>query len=255
MAKKKKILFIGDSIIEGILGVDFLPEVMKHFPEWTWVNKGIGGDTLIGISKRFLGELKKKNSYDLIVFEAGHNDLIIPQLEQMGFPFTMSAKSLKARGSVPADNLHHFSQLYDDVLRKAKDLTSSPIIITTLSCLNEDQNFILNQQRKEYNGVIRKVAYNNKCILADIGEYFDAELEGAEQTDFFLGTPMQVLLTDLLHSQIIQAPDKLSEQRGLHLTIDGVHLNTAGAKIYEKIVVKAVQETGKTQKNGREVRD
>ncbi len=47
---------------------------------------------------------------------------------------------------------------------------------------------------------------------------------------------LESALFDRHRSRTAAGCEKLSAARGLHLTIDGVHLNSAGAEIYLKIL-------------------
>jgi len=43
-------------------------------------------------------------------------------------------------------------------------------------------------------------------------------------------------------SQTCTGADRISEKRSLHLTIDGVHINSAGAEIYRKVISEAIEK-------------
>lgn len=78
----KKVLIIGDSITEGILGINYVEMLQNKFREIQFYNMGLGGDTLQGISDRLLKEISI-NRYDIIIIEAGHNDIILPKMKEM----------------------------------------------------------------------------------------------------------------------------------------------------------------------------
>ena len=79
----KKILFIGDSITEGKIGIGYVDIIQQYFPEFQCKNYGRGGDTISGIFTRLLKILKTSTeNYDIIVIEAGHNDLFLPYVKK-----------------------------------------------------------------------------------------------------------------------------------------------------------------------------
>ena len=78
-----KILFIGDSITEGQIGIGYVDIIQHYFPEFQCKNYGRGGDTISGIFKRLLKILKTHTeNYDIIVIEAGHNDIFLPYVKK-----------------------------------------------------------------------------------------------------------------------------------------------------------------------------
>src|SRR5690554_7732659 len=97
---KKKILYIGDSITEGVTGINYINYIESKFPNHQHINQGLGGDTLKGISNRLLSLIKNER-YDYIVFEAGHNDILMPYFSKQGLLLKLSANKLKHRGSIP----------------------------------------------------------------------------------------------------------------------------------------------------------
>lgn len=109
------------------------------------------------------------------------------------------------------------------------------IMLMTLGCMNEAGGFALNSARKKINGVIRNVARQKNCLLADTGALMDGCLQQFSTTDYFLAGFFTVNLFDKISCRIGN-PDRLSQQRKLQLTIDGLHLNSRGAGIYKKEV-------------------
>ncbi len=88
----KRILFIGDSITEGKIGVGYVDIIQRNFPEFQCQNYGRGGDTLSGIFTRLFKILKAAHQdYSIIVIEAGHNDLFLPYVKNK-WKFTSSRK-------------------------------------------------------------------------------------------------------------------------------------------------------------------
>ncbi len=230
-----RVLIVGDSITEGKLGVSYFPELSKRFPSLELSNFGIGGDTLYGIGKRLLKEVSKR-SYDLIIIEAGHNDLLIPEMKQMNKLYQGTAYWLELRGSHPTTDPAAFHALYREVLADLRDITDVPVCITTLSCLGEQLDSELNRKRALYNLAIEGIALENHCTLIDVAKLFNTYLENREQTDYLFG----MYHKGIGFNNLQPAVDMMSEKRSLHLTVDGVHLNSAGAGIYAEAIGDAL---------------
>ncbi|MCP5100559.1 MAG: hypothetical protein GY943_33840 [Chloroflexi bacterium] len=232
----KHILFIGDSITEGKNGYSFVRLLQQDFPDYQFTNLGVGGDTLFGIMNRLFDALAQRFDYDCIVLEAGFNDLILPQMRQMNGIYRQLAKLIPMRGSVPAENTAVFSHTLHTTLTKLKTLYDGPIIITTISCLGEDSTSQLNDKRRELNAEIRQAAASFDIQLADVEPRFDAVLQNRPTNNLFLGNIFSMLWLDPLYSRKRTGVTTLSQRRGTHLTIDGVHLNYEGATIFREVV-------------------
>lgn len=79
-----KILCFGDSITEGKPGVTYLRYIKN---KKQFINFGLGGDTVIGMTKRLIKTMNKskyKDATDIIV-GIGANDIILPFLENYSF--------------------------------------------------------------------------------------------------------------------------------------------------------------------------
>ena len=228
----KKILFIGDSITEGKIGVGYVEIIQQYFPEFQCKNYGRGGDTLSGIFRRLLKILKTNaKNYDIIVIEAGHNDLFLPYVKQK-WNFTNIRK---------VTPLHKIKDFYDNGLRTVSLHTKAKIILTTLSCLGEDINSPINQKRRLVNRQIKEVGHKHKAYIADVSPNFDKILKKSISSYNFVDHPLN-LVFDYFRSKRKNWVEKISRKRRLLLTIDGGHLNSKGAIIYAKVISRILDQ-------------
>ena len=220
----KKILFIGDSITEGKIGIGYVDIIQHYFPEFHCKNYGRGGDTLSGIFTRLLRLLKTHTeTYDIIVIEAGHNDLFLPYVKRK-WNFT----SIKKVTPLPK-----IKDFYDNGLRTIRLHTKAKIIITTLSCLGEDISSPINQKRRLVNHQIKEVGSKHGAYIADVSPFFDKILRKSISSYNLIDHPLN-LFFDYFRSKRLNWVEKISRKRRLVLTIDGGHLNNKGAIIYAK---------------------
>ncbi|MCP4415250.1 MAG: hypothetical protein GY805_01425, partial [Chloroflexi bacterium] len=77
-----RLLIVGDSITEGNPGIGYVQLLETAFAESNIINLGMGGDTIQGIGKRAIAYLQKDKSFDAIIIEAGHNDIILPDFSR-----------------------------------------------------------------------------------------------------------------------------------------------------------------------------
>ena len=97
---KMKLLFIGNSITKGEIGECFVDLLKEQHPGWDIKNAGVNGDTLKNISDRLANEILINPDYDFIIIEAGHNDIILPNLIP-GVLFRLALKYLARKGRNP----------------------------------------------------------------------------------------------------------------------------------------------------------
>jgi len=237
----KKVLIIGDSITEGILGINYVDMLQNEYENAQFCNRGLGGDTLYGISNRLIQEIAK-NKYDIIIIEAGHNDIILPIMKKMNVLYKLTYHSIVKRGSIPITDPFEFEKNYKETITKIKSLCNSQIIITTLSCLSEDLNSSTNKKREQFNYIIRKISSEYNCILADVGKLFDDRLLNVNNSKQFLGNYFNVFLFDAMKTKTVEGAMSLSDKRNLMLTVDGVHINSEGAKIYFDVIKSCLKK-------------
>jgi lysophospholipase L1-like esterase len=167
----------------------------------------------------------------MIFFEAGINDLLLPALRTKGYLYRQAEKYTRGCAQ-PCENAESFEHTYREAVQNIKAATEATIILTTLGCLNENLEHPLNKKRCAYNDIIRDVAIETGCGLVDAGALFDGYLRRCRTKDYLLESFWNTWCFDKFQCSVLGSPDYLSKKRGLHLTIDGVHLNSRGANIF-----------------------
>lgn len=220
----KRILFVGDSITEGKIGIGYVDIIQRNFPEFQCQNYGRGGDTLSGIFTRLFKILKADTEYyDVLIIEAGHNDLFLPYVKSK-WKFTSIRK---------VTPLNKIESVYNNGLEMVGLLSKAKIILTTLSCLGEDFSSQINQKRRFINDKIKEIGSKHEAYLADVSSVFDKILRKSFSSYNLIDHPLNMVL-DYFRSKRTNLVEKICKKRGLVLTIDGGHLNSKGAIIYAK---------------------
>ncbi len=227
-----QLLFIGDSLTEGKLGINFVDLIKRRFPDSICHNKGKGGETLQEVTKRLIKILEKdKHKYDLLVIEAGINDLLLPHIKQR-WPF-MSIKQV-----TPVSEM---GNLLEQRLKTITSLTNAKIVITTLSCIGEIYNSQLNQNRRLINEQIKRVGDKYNTNIVDVSSSFDDIIINSSSSSYLMDNPINLMI-DYFRSKKSRWADKISSRRNLSLTIDGGHLNSKGAQIYCEEISKLLDK-------------
>jgi lysophospholipase L1-like esterase len=224
----KHILFIGDSITEGKLGINFVDMIKRRIPDIICHNKGHGGETLLEINTRLIKILKEdKYKYSTIVIEAGLNDILLPYLK-LRWP-VLRNKWVTSEAQIGI--------VLDQMIRSIISLTDANIILTTLSCLGEIFDSQLNQKRRLVNDQIKIIGYRYDAYIADVASIFDEIILNSNSSSYLMDNLINIII-DYLRSKKSVWADKISSKRNLRLTIDGGHLNSKGAKIYCREISK-----------------
>jgi len=233
-----KILFIGNGIIRGTIGVDYISFLAFKYPHWQIENAGVNGDTLTKISQRLIKKLNTNAAYDAIVFEAGYNDIILPSFAHKGFLFRQTLKKLQEKGYNPLISPTDFENSYRAIIGHVQATCRAKVILTTMGCINENLQSELNAKRMIFNNIIRQVAKDFNCALADVSVKFDKILKQQQTRDYLMEDFFNTTYLDWLRTKFLNGADTLSRKRNLHLTINGMHLNSRGAEIFMKQIEK-----------------
>lgn len=223
----------GDSITEGLPGSTFCTYLRDLEP----VNRGLAGDSLIGLSRRFAFDLKHGRiaAGDTAVFFIGTNDVLTPFLHRYTMQSRVLVEGQILRGSVPVESVEDYSARYAALLRRAsrgkvKALVVGVPVIETLA-------FSLDAQASELDGRaeaaakaagvpfidIRSAQLAVKRIMNNHGSYFPTG--GATDT-----------LLDTIFTKYLPFASTVSAHRGLALTIDGIHFNPRSARLLARLV-------------------
>ncbi len=221
-----KILFLGDSITEGVPGVSFIPMIQDNFSSIDLVNRGVGGDTVSSL----LSRVKKMNdlsSFDQIVLFIGVNDVF----GKLTIIYKILKTLMKKRW---AKNISTFKNQYNDLIAFIMNENKKIIIIPPL-LIGEDINNKCNTELLVLTTIIYNITMENNLTYLALDSEFKDYLKD-KQISNYLPIKISELLKDVKRLTTLQLIDQKSKDRGLHLTLDGVHINSNGAKIISKAI-------------------
>ncbi|MBN2169270.1 MAG: SGNH/GDSL hydrolase family protein [Actinobacteria bacterium] len=237
----KRILVVGDSLAGGPPAVNFTVMLENALKDYSVNTSFVGGDPLSGVLKRCL-ELAPDSKADILVIEGGINDILLPVLKERGGMWSVIADRILKRGNPLTGSPDEFKALYSSALEKLK--SSVPAIIpTTLTCLGEDLENRPNGMRRRYNEVIRGLSAEHNTQLADTGGSTDRFLEAVENPSQYFQDKLHGAFTDSLYTFKEKNLHKICGRRGLKLTIDGVHFNQKGARLFARTVEAVIENS------------
>lgn len=210
-----KIALIGDSLTEGRPGVPFIRKLKERYPGLTLVNLGKPGESVKSLHTR-LNKTKLDTDYDLSFLWIGVNDVY--------------TKLLKVQAQPIAADQEEFRELYTAVLESVIS-SSKHVVAVSPGLVGEDMQNAPNQELKELAAIILSItrSYPNVDFL-DIRSAFKNKLDESDSSGY-ISTGVLTVMKEALFYKDPKRIDKLSEKRGLHLTLDGIHLNSRGAEV------------------------
>ncbi len=228
----KRVFFYGDSLTRGSPGAAFFDILKRRLPEYELVNHGKGGDTVLSLYRRIRNiQLDRTNDIDFLWI--GTNDVFVK--------ISRSYPAFKTIVNQPwVRNPEEFKQYYHLTLEILCQQADRVITVPPLF-MGEDVNNRWNQELGELSSIIEqvstsypKVQYLNlrKVIFPKLNDKIPSK---------YLPISLTKIVLDTLFLKQKEQVDKKSIERGLFLTLDGVHLNNNGAEIVAEIFLETIK--------------
>jgi lysophospholipase L1-like esterase len=232
------VLCFGDSITKGRPGATYLKYVKS--PK-QYINFGLGGDTLTGMTKRLEKVMEEPGYRDArtIVIGIGTNDVLHPYLKDYTRSWRRIVDGLELRGSVPCRDDAEFRERYEYLLQMLKRAGKEAIIFG-IPLLETDIGE-LDQKAVSYNDTIKELCGKFMFTYIDIMGYQRDMKVRQNNTGyrFFSKNIFEPVILAIL-TTYLPFTDKVSKRRGLAVSVDGVHMNTVSAKGLAQLVDNAV---------------
>jgi len=221
--KGLRIAFFGDSLTEGKVGASYFEILRQKLPEHELFNYGKGGDTVISLHRR-IHKIGWNVPLDLGFLWIGTNDVLVKTSW-----FLPLRKRLRRQ---PWAKSHaQFREYYRSLL--AELLNKMPFIFTLPPLLiGEDINNEWNVELAELSRLIRDISLPFPSVdFVDLRESFIQALKSAMVPSVIPKSIFRKIL-DILSAQ--------NPGERLHFTIDGIHLNKAGASKVAEVLWRKI---------------
>jgi len=226
-----RIAFVGDSLTEGIPGSSFYAILRKRLAGHTLVNLGEGNDTVVSLYRR-LTRLRFGDPFDVAFLWIGVNDIM------GGSPWPFRAVNALWR-KPPSKNHEEFRAYYRATLdllcrHGRRVLAVSPLL------KGEEVGNPWNRELEVLSGLIQELAACYAQVeYLDVRSVFIRQLAGKPVSRYLPTSVIRVAL-DALTLRSDEQIDRQSAKRGLHLTLDGIHLNSAGAQLVAETFLQII---------------
>ena len=225
-----RIAFVGDSLTAGRPGSSYFAILRARLVGQTLVNLGRGNDTVVSLYHR-LARLRFGEPFDIAFLWIGVNDVA------RGSPWTFQAVGLLKR-QPRSRNLDEFRAYYQatlDLLRRY----ARRVVAISMALKGEDVASPCNRELEALSKVVQELASRSeRTEYLDVRAVLIERLAGKHISNYLPGSVMRVAL-DALTLRSEEQVDRKSAERGLHLTLDGIHLNSAGAQLVAECFMTA----------------
>lgn len=228
-----RIAFMGDSLTEGIVGASFFDILDKKLPQHELFNYGKGGDTVISLFRR-LHKMSFVSPLDIGFLWIGVNDVFVKTS-------WFSPLRKRLRGQPWAKSHTQFQDHYQSLLEFLRDKIAYICTLPPL-LIGEDIDNDWNEELTMLSKIIQdlSVSYPN-VEFVDLREHFIPQLAAEKISPYFPKSVFR-LFWDALFAKTPEEMEKKASERGLHLTIDGVHLNKAGAEKIAEVLLSKIKD-------------
>ncbi len=228
-----KIAFAGDSLTAGRPGSSYFAILRRSLPDDVLVNLGRGNETIMSLNRRISG-LRSDTQFDLAFLWVGVNDVITEG------SWIFSAIQVITQ-QLPAKNIDEFQLHYEKTLEllclKSRHVITVPPILK-----GEDLQNPWNHQIADLSQIIKNLSsHYDRASFFNLREIFIEKLTEKPGSSYMLDNIFTVAM-DILTLHRDEQIDRKAAERGLCLTLDGIHLNSAGARIVADAFRKLIME-------------
>jgi lysophospholipase L1-like esterase len=227
-----RIACFGDSLTAGVPGSAYFAALSEQFPGDTLLNYGKGNDTVVSLYRR-ISAVYFDRPLDIAFLWIGVNDISLKNGWSQR-TFNTLIKQPRARDT---EEFHTcFLATLDLLCDQAERVIVAPPVLKGENLENR-----WNRRLAELARLIEDVTVDyDRAEFLDLRATFVRELVAKPVSDYLLPNPVRGLLDALMLRTDAQVDAKATE-RGLHLTLDGVHLNSAGAKLVARELTAAIR--------------
>jgi len=226
-----RIAFIGDSLTEGIPGCSYVAILRERLPGHTVTNLGEGNDTAVSLYRR-LARVRFGEPFDIAFLWVGVNDLS----GDMRWPFRLANALLRKPRSKDVEEFRRYYRATLDLLCS----TARRVVAVAPLLKGEDTGNPWNRELEVLASIVEELALRYKQVeYLDLRPAFAARLAGQSISGYLPRSAVRVAL-DVLTLRSREQVDRKAAERGLHVTLDGIHLNGAGAEIVAEMFLKTI---------------
>jgi lysophospholipase L1-like esterase len=229
-----RIGFFGDSLTEGLPGVPYVDILQERFPSDELVNFGRAGDSVIGTLER-VASLDGRAPFDLAFVWTGVNDV----LARITWASPIARRLL---GQPWADSRDEFIAQYRALLETSSSRAARIVAVAPL--------FIGEDLSNPWNQELDVRAREMESLCADFARVeflnlrpYMPEVASGECSSPYVEKSGLGTVWEAIAFRDPEDIDRVASERGLCYTMDGIHLNSRGAKAVAEAFAGLIRRT------------
>jgi lysophospholipase L1-like esterase len=229
-----RIAFVGDSLTAGIPGSSYFAILRERLPDHRLINLGRSNDTAISLYRRIARLRFDSEPLDIAFLWVGVNDVG----RENSWLFRL-ANTLRRqpRSKSPDEFRAYYQKTLDLLSRRARRVIAVAPLLK-----GEDTDSEWNRQVNTLAEIIEELTTHYERVeYLDLRPAFHSRLTGKHDSSYLQEHPVRIAV-DVLTLWSDAQVDRRSAERGLLLTLDGVHLNSAGAELVAEAFLKVIEE-------------
>jgi lysophospholipase L1-like esterase len=225
--RKQLVVCLGASIVRGQFSVNFVDLLKRRMGKdgFQFINAGVNGDLSYNVLCRLDAVLAHKP--DFIAILVGTNDITGALNSRVG-------RSMRAQKKLPdVPSMPWYRENMLEIVRRLKQGSTARLALCSLPHLGENLDSAMNAAVRSYNAILAEIARQEQVSYIPVqecqAEYLREHGAGRMLTHEML-IPMTIKFL-LFHYVLRYSLDRISRRNGFLLTVEGVHMNSAGAAI------------------------
>jgi lysophospholipase L1-like esterase len=236
-----RIGFFGDSLTSGVPGSSYVAMLRERFPDDTLLNFGKPNDTVVSLHRR-ISAMRFDEPLELAFLWIGVND--VPQTD--GWSYRAFHTLL---GQRRARDLDEFRSCFGATLELVCD-RAGRVIVAPPALKGEDLENQWNRRLADLGELIKDVTAGcDRAEFLDLRAAFARELAARPGSDRVPRNPFRVLM-DAVTLRTDGQIDAKAAERGQQVTLDGVHLNSAGARLVAEELTAVIESEASPPRDG-----
>lgn len=234
---KKVVVFMGDSITHGRIGVNYVTMIEDKLRNSNieFINAGKNSELAWNILQR-VDDVIRCNP-DFVTVLIGTNDANASMSEKQMRDYTKRMKLPR----IP--DIDWYRESLRSLVVKIKNETEARIALLSIPTIGEDANHPAFQRSSQFSKIVAEVAEETGVTYLPLHEEMvkylqDVSAEASYPYEkYFIG----ILKGIMYHYLLRKSWDKIGSGSGFSLHVDYLHLNTAGAQIIADMITEFIR--------------
>ena len=229
---QRVIACIGDSLTHGNVGQSWVDYLRKEFPNDTFLNEGINGNTVWQVLQRLKPILDCKP--DIVIIMIGTNDAL------GSFDKSSGLRYMRNNNLPEPPTFTKYNEHLDELIERLNEVPQ--IGICTIPPVGENKDSLINNHVKTFNDSIKSTANQKNLEVIQVSELLWSDISDRtynlmKEYDSNAIPLLRRIFGGIFHHYLFKKSwNDIAKAKGQWILFDQIHLNERGAEIVFKLV-------------------